>query len=90
MLFDTLHFRHDDTCFLALAIDVVYLGNEPFLRDGGVKDVFQINRQHVEEPFRTGGTDRVRRVIICRPSVGSISTCSVRKTVENTLVGEGF
>ena len=85
-----MHFRHDDTCFFALAVNMINLGNEALFSDGRIKDMFQVDGQHIEEAFRSSGTDGICRVIICCPCVCSIASSPVGETVEDTLVRVRF
>jgi hypothetical protein len=66
---------------------VVDFGDESLFGDSRIEDMFQVNRQHVEESLGSSRADRVRRVIICRPRIRSITSSTVRETIEDTLVG---
>ena len=65
-----LHFTVDDSSILALAIDVVDLGDVVLLPEDGVEDVVQVHGKNVQEPAGPRRVHRVARVVRVRPRVG--------------------
>lgn len=62
LILTSLHFRVDNTCVFALAVDVVDFGDKSSIRHDGVENVIDVYRQHVQEPFTSGSLHGVRSV----------------------------
>ena len=63
------------------------LGKKPRFRDSRVQDMVEIDWEDLQETGFSCGGDSVRCVVRAGPCIGPVSEASVRKVVQDALIG---
>lgn len=65
---------------------MINFGHKASVGYGGVKDVINVNREHLEETLTASCGNGVCSMVISSPSIGPVASCAVGKLVKDTFV----
>lgn len=71
----------------ALEVRRADLSDETSISDRGIKDVVDVDRQHLKEALLSGSGDRIGGVVRVGPGVRTVRETAVCEVVDDALVG---